>query len=80
MSRSIAKVLSVISVIAVFILVFVFAANQNETAMYITMAIWFVIYLVLMYFQRCPHCGAWPRKGSFFDEYCPRCGGSLYDE
>ena len=77
MSRGLAKLLSVISVIVLLVLVFIFAASKNQVAMYIAMAIWFVLYSVLMYFQRCPHCGAWPRKGSFFDEFCPRCGGNL---
>ena len=25
----------------------------------------------------CPHCGAWPRRGLIFDEYCPQCGKAL---
>ena len=80
MCRFMAQILSVISVIVLFVLVLIFAANDNQTAMYISMAVWFVIYLVLGHFQRCPHCGAWPRKGSLFNQYCPQCGGTLNDE
>jgi len=77
MNRGLAKLLSIISIVVLLILTFFFATSQNLGAMYTSMAIWFVVYLVLMYFQRCPHCGAWPRRGSFFDNYCPRCGNYL---
>jgi hypothetical protein len=53
--------------------------RENKLAMYAVVAACCVIAVALNYFLRCPHCGAWPRKGSFFHEFCPRCGKRLDD-
>ena len=77
MKRSVAKLLSVISVIIWVIVAFAFAASGNKGAVIISLLVYFPVIMVLNHFQRCPHCGAWPRRGSFFHEYCPHCGKPL---
>lgn len=32
------------------------------------------------FFLRCPNCGRWPSRGSFWAKYCPRCGHELDEE
>ena len=77
MRHSTARTLSIISMVVVILLGLILIPSENELAMMILFVIYIPIAIVLNYFQRCPHCGAWPRKGSLFDEYCPRCGGRL---
>ncbi len=77
MSRGLAKILQILNIIAMIVLMLVF--RESEQAMYVVIAACCVISLILTYFLRCPHCGAWPRRGSFFHKYCPRCGESLDD-
>ena len=77
MSRSAAKILSFAGLIPVFI-----AALLTESAAGLSILLILIgigIVLVGQYNLRCPHCGAWPRKGHFFDQYCPRCGEPLDD-
>lgn len=80
MSRRLAQILSVVSVIVVVVLGLILISADCEGVMVVVFVVYIPIAMVLNYFQRCPHCGAWPRKGSLFHEYCPRCGGNLYDE
>ena len=79
MRRSTVKLLSIISAVIFLIIACAFIPSGNAVASYITLLIYLPIALVLLYFQRCPHCGRWPRKGDFFDSYCPRCGKPLDD-
>ena len=73
MAKTLFALISVIFVILAFIL----GATPAKTAFYAASVVYFVVSLVLLYFMRCPHCGAWPRGGTFFDEYCPKCGRRL---
>lgn len=77
MRRSLAQILSVVNIVAMIILMLVF--RQNEAVMYAVVVACCVIAVILSYFMRCPHCGAWPRKGGLFHAYCPRCGEPLDD-
>ena len=77
MSRGLAKKLQIMNIIAIVVLILLF--RENKLAMYAVVGACCVIAVVLNYFLRCPHCGAWPRKGSFFHEFCPRCGKRLDD-
>jgi hypothetical protein len=77
MSRGLAKILQIMNIIAMVVLMLLF--RENKLAMYAVVAACCVIAVALNYFLRCPHCGAWPRKGSFFHEFCPRCGKRLDD-
>lgn len=77
MSRGLAKILQIMNIIAMVVLMLLF--RENKLAMYAVVAACCVIAVILNYFLRCPHCGAWPRKGSFFHEFCPRCGKILDD-
>ena len=77
MSRGLAKKLQIMNIIAMVVLILLF--RERKLAMYDVVAACCVIAVILNYFLRCPHCGAWPRKGSFFHEYCPRCGKILDD-
>ena len=78
MSRGAAKLLSFAGLIPVFI-----AALLTESATGLAILLFpigIAMILVGQYNLRCPHCGAWPRKGSIMDRYCPRCGCDLDDE
>ena len=77
MSRGLAKILQIFNIIVMVVLMLVF--RENKLAMYAVVASCCVIAVALNYFLRCPHCGAWPRKGNLFHEYCPRCGKPLED-
>ena len=77
MSRSTAKILSVICAIAAVVIACLFIPSGNKAAMAIVLLIYLPIGITLLYFQRCPHCGRWPGRYDFFDEYCPRCGNPL---
>ena len=79
MKRSTAKLLSVICMILAIVLVVIFIFSGNQIGELLVLLVYTPICLILLYFQRCPHCGAMPRKGSFFDEYCPHCGNNLND-
>ena len=79
MRRSTAKILSVISMILAVVLCFLFIPSGNTTAMIIVFIAYLPIAIVLNYFQRCRHCGRWPRKGDFFAEFCAGCGHALED-
>lgn len=76
MRRSTAKILQVVNLIGMFILMLLFH-ESGEGSMILIALVAIGISIWLSYCLRCPHCGAWPRKGSFFDQYCPRCGNSL---
>ena len=77
MSRSLAKLLSVICAITAIVICCLFILSGNNIAMTIVLIIYLPIAIVLNYFQRCRHCGRWPRKGDFFAEYCAGCGKPL---
>ena len=74
MKRSTAKLLSIIGAFLCVGICFLFIPSGNEAAMAITFLIYIPIAIVLLHFQRCKACGRWPRRGDFFDTYCPRCG------
>ena len=75
MSRTMLKALYIVDLIAMFILFCVF--RTNLVALYTVAGVAIALGLFLSYKLRCPHCGAWPRKGSLFHEYCPKCGQPL---
>ena len=75
MSRTILKALYIADIAAMFILFFIF--RMNMVALYVVTGVCLAVGLFLTYKLRCPHCGAWPRKGSLFHEYCSKCGQPL---
>lgn len=77
MKRRTAKILQIVNWVGMFILLGV--CHKDKVLMYGVGAVAVIIHMVLNCFLCCPHCGAWPRKGSFFHEFCPRCGKSLGD-
>ena len=79
MSRSTAKILSVISAITVVIICLLFVPSGNQGAMTIVVLLYMPFAIWLNSKQRCPHCGRWPRKGDFWAEYCRSCGEKLDD-
>jgi hypothetical protein len=79
MKHWVAKMLAAAAMIIAIVIMGIFFLCQLPAGAYITLVIYFPIAIVLNYFQRCPHCDAWPRRGHFFDEYCPRCGNKLDD-
>ena len=81
MKRSTAKMLQVIAGVITVILATFFAIKyQNKTLIYLPLAIYVPIAIWLNSKLRCPYCGAWPRKGHSFHQYCPKCGMPLDDE
>ena len=78
MSRSTVKLLYIADLVAMLILFFV--CRYNLVALYSVAGVAIAFALFLSYKLRCPHCGAWPRKGSLFHEFCPKCGKRLEDE
>ena len=79
MRRSTAKILSIVCTIVAVVIACMFIPSGNEAGSMIVFIIYIPIAIFLNYCQRCPHCGRWPRKGDFWDEYCPRCGEKLDD-
>lgn len=77
MSRDLAKLLQCVNIVAMVILMLVFL--DNAIMKYISALVCIGIGIWLNYCLRCPHCGAWPSRGSLSDEYCPRCGNHLDD-
>ena len=80
MSRTTAKILSIVCPIAVALIALSVAHYQNETIVILVFLVYLPIGIYLNYCQRCRHCGRWPRKGDFWAEYCPGCGKKLDDE
>ncbi len=79
MSRSTAKGLQILCGILFMIIIVVLAMHRLKGLAYLALAAWLVISLGLNSKLKCTHCGAWPRKGSFFHSYCPDCGEKLDD-
>ena len=80
MSRSAAKIWQIVAAIIAFVLAAVLTiVCKYQGAAFIVLGIYLPIGLWLSSKLRCPHCGYWPRKGHFWDEYCPRCGEPLDD-
>ena len=79
MKRKTLKIIFFIILVVGLLLVSLFASMQMEDLSYLTMAATFGGMIVCMFFLRCPHCGAWPRKGTMFTSYCPCCGENLDD-
>ena len=79
MRRSTAKILSVISAIAVVIICLLFAPSGNTGAVAVVFLLYLPFGIWLNSKMRCPHCGRWPRKGDFWAEYCAGCGEKLED-
>ena len=81
MRRSTAKILAVVAAALAIILaiacIFIF---DSKYAGYVVLAIYFPIGIWIDSQLRCPYCGAWPRKGHSFHQYCPKCGMPLDDE
>ena len=79
MSRSTAKILSIVCAVVAVVIACLFIPSGNKAGSMVVFLIYIPIAIFLNYCQRCKHCGAWPRKGSFFHEYCPHCGEPLDD-
>ena len=79
MSRSTAKILSIVCAVVAVVIACLFIPSGNKAASMIVFLIYIPIGVYLNYCQRCRHCGRWPRKGDFWDEYCPHCGEKLDD-
>ena len=77
MSRSTAKVLTVVSMLVLIIVVIICSVNQQKAAVIIATILWIGLYTYLLRYLRCPNCGAWPRKGFLFHAFCPKCGEPL---
>ena len=77
MKRETAKLIFVISTILYGAAVIILSINQLKGAFVFLSIAWVIVYLFLLRYLRCPHCGALPHKGSFFAPYCSRCGKSL---
>ena len=80
MSRSLAKLLQIMNMVAMLILLLVIRVFRiHVIAIFVVGGIAMAVHIFLDYKLRCPHCGRWPRKGSWVHEFCPRCGNPLDD-
>ena len=79
MNRTLAKILYVATMIVGIVIIATLADYGRQMASILTACVTLAVITYLSFHLRCPHCGAWPRKGSFFHHYCPRCGGDLDD-
>lgn len=79
MSRSTARILSVVCAVVALIICCLFIPSGNQGAATIVFLLYLPIAIWLNSCQRCKHCGRWPRRGEFFASYCPRCGEPLDD-
>ena len=77
MSRSTAKVLSVVSIVVFIIIYIICTSAQSMAFLMIAAILWLGLHIYLCWCLRCPHCGAWPRRGFLFHSYCPYCGEPL---
>jgi len=77
MKRSTAKILQLVNLVGMLVLMLLFRGSEGGMTLIALIAIGISVWLTSC--LRCPHCGAWPRKGSLLDEYCPRCGEYLED-
>ena len=77
MSRGTAKSLEIVSAVVFVLLMILFAKTGNVVGAIIAVAVYVPIGRYLRYCRRCKHCGRWPRKGGFFDEFCPNCGKKM---
>jgi hypothetical protein len=77
MSRLTAHILLFLSAGIAILLTIIFAANLMNEAVNIVIVAWVVVYLILIQFLRCKHCGKLPGRGEFFHNYCPYCGEPL---
>ena len=77
MSRTTAKVLTVVSTVVYIILTLVCSAAESVALLIVASILWLGLYTYLCWCMRCPNCGAWPRKGFLFHRYCPSCGEPL---
>ena len=78
MNRSTVQFLYIVDIVAMMILFFV--VRNNPVALYAVAGVAIAFALFLSYKLRCPHCGAWPRRGSLFHEFCPKCGKKLEEK
>ena len=74
MSRKTARVLSVVWAVIVVIMACICKFTENEYGTYILLIVALPVGFYLARCQRCRHCGRWPRKGDYWEEYCPGCG------
>ena len=80
MSRSAAKIWNIVATIVAVVLASVLAGIRGDLgAGFVVLGFYSPIGFWLGSKLCCPHCGAWPRKGHFWDRYCPRCGEPLDD-
>ena len=79
MSRSAARWLYFISLLAGAALIMLFAAIRMEILCVLTLIATVIGFGISVYFLRCPVCGWTPGKHGIFAKYCPKCGEYLGD-
>ncbi len=79
MKRSTVKGLKILCGILFAVIIIILLYHQQKGLAYFVLAAWLVVSLGLSAKLKCPYCGAWPRRGSFFNSYCPDCG-EKYDD
>jgi hypothetical protein len=79
MSRKLAKILYFVIFSVGMVLMLVFSSLKKFTLAYVAGGFIIAGILFCSYHMRCPQCGAWPVRGTFFAKYCRRCGEKLDD-
>ena len=77
MSRSTVKVLQIVVILVALVIIAVLMFANRKSAATVVLFVWLGVQMFFNYLLRCPNCGAWPGRYSFFQQYCPRCGEPL---
>lgn len=77
MHHGTARLLMRLSTITYLAMIGLFSLFRSVTALGIISIVWLVIYIVLAFFARCPHCGRFPGRGYIGEHFCPGCGEPL---
>lgn len=80
MKRWIFKLIIVVATLLLALVAFLYYIGLGGDWCGVAMVVYIGIMIVCNFFLRCPNCGRWPRRGSFWAKYCSRCGQELDDE
>ena len=80
MKRRIFKLIIVVATLLFLLVVVLSQFGLNRELFYLASVVYVGTIIVCEFSLRCPYCGRWPRRGSFWAKYCPRCGAKLDEE
>lgn len=80
MKRWIYKLIIVVATMLLLLVAVLFKIGLDGAWCGVATVVYIGIITVCEFSLRCPYCGRWPRRGSFWAKYCPRCGAKLDEE